>query len=452
MPFGIHHPVSTFSPVEDLGDQIARRLPGPLRGVARKLVRSYANEVYNSAGISIAKPVHVVQVPPPPQGRRLRKPPPQMTGQRFHPYAQGMAAFQPYQSPAPQPRQNPWQTRREETYDPPPAYVSDPARDPAHHPQPQFAPPPGPPPHWTPPTAPMSTFQRPPAPSYDTRPWHHQPPPVNDPIGAELHAQLNRIEGEYHATMREIEEERQFNQALANSMTEDYAPTDMRGIDPALIHDEQRTIASTLKVLRDIPFAAPDVPPWHTLPPEISSVYKDERAYLLEASAGATRTDRIHTVLTAEGMALVPNSGTTQMGDRDAKVSDETRWATNNCLLISLMQHATGDYDSQHAPLVNQFREILEQDPSLDIKPGDKLPAKGKIANSIMALINDTLGLERPLRMITVSDASGHVVTEATGSEAKNRRDVMVIDMGGHFEAAAPIEVIEARRRHMEPT
>lgn len=459
--------VRPYTLADAAADQVASQVPRIVQPLVRGLAKHYAKRVYADAGLSAFTAVQV-QVPQP--VRRPHGPPPQAHGAGFNPYAQGMSGFQPYEEPPPPYRPD---AAPHERYDPPPGppphHLAHPFAPPDHPPPPYspphappYAPPDHPPPGFAHPSRPQSTFQRPAPPPADI-PWHLQPPPYDDPIGMELHARLNQIAASMQAASHEPEahpagpahaldprEQRAIDHAIALSMQD--ATPGLRGIDPARVHEEQRSVAYALKGLRDIPSLETEITPWQDLDPDIrTAVYDDnETAYLEELSAGATRTDRIANVLAAHDMTLIPNGGKTQPMPRDGAPPADEKWATNNCLLISLMQHATGDYDSDHAPLVNQFREIIEQDPSLGIKSGDKLPAHGDTAKAIVSLINNSLGLERPLRMITVSDAAGAIHIETTGPDHTHRRDVIVVDMGGHFEAAAPVSVIAARREQDE--
>ena len=466
-----------YSLASQIADQISGEFPAILRPLVRPLAKHYAKEFYANAGITAFTATQVHAVPPQPL-RRPSRPAPQAAGAAFNPHATGMDQFHGHQPPpysakpapheryAPPPGPPPQhaQTRHAPPNYPPPNHTS-----PHHAPRPYahtYTPPDSPPRGVPPQAPPLSTFPQP-------LPFHLQPPPADDAIGAQLHAQLNEIMATMHATagvpgweshatghptmpapahaapaQLDPREQADIDRAIALSLKE--ATAGPHGMPPAHARDEQQSVAHALAGLRKIPPLETAVTPWDKLGDTERAAYANATEYLEEASAHVTRTDRIAKVLAGHDMMLIPNSGNTRRTPAEGAPGADPNWATNNCLLISLMQHATGDYDSDHAPLVNQFRAIIEQDPSMGIRPGDKLPAQGRIADGIVSLINNGLGLERPLRMVTVSDASGVLHVETAGPDDDHRRDVIVVDMGGHFEAAAPASVIAARRAQDE--
>lgn len=393
--------VTHHRPEDTVAEDFARQVPRFLRKPARWYAKQQAAQMFHNAGLSPYTVVEEYHSAPQPQPQRRPRKPPPASAPVFHPYAQGYAAYQPRIPVAPT------------SFHLGPRPHHDPIGAALHDRLNQIQ---------------ANLDAAGVTPGQDPHPMPHQPPPYEPPMSAREREVLDR----------------------AIELSREDAATGTHGIDPARVHNEQQAVAQTLKRLRDVDSLPPTMTPLDALEPWIQEIYAaDPHAYHKELSAEATRTDRIELVLNANGLALVPNTGKTQQRATNAPLPRDEAWAVNNCLLISLMQHATGDYHSDHAALVNQFREIIEQDPSLGIKPGEKLPAYGKVADAIVDLINGSLGVEPPMRMVTVSDAGGVIHIESAGAKVPHGRDVMVVDMGGHFEAAAPRNLIDGQRpRH----
>ncbi len=146
-------------------------------------------------------------------------------------------------------------------------------------------------------------------------------------------------------------------------------------------------------------------------------------------------------ILQARGLARVVNNGDTSTPYR-------------NCLLISLLQHATGDYTQSPSlcQLANNYRQLLVEQGWLDHANGfgpDGYMAFGQqgetvqgAAAALLEMINSNLvkGGLPPLRVVNLSFAAGMEFEEILGSQAADARLVHIVNTGQHFEAliAAP--------------
>jgi hypothetical protein len=166
---------------------------------------------------------------------------------------------------------------------------------------------------------------------------------------------------------------------------------------------------------------------WNDLPHEIRQVYSSPMEYYQEITAEAMTTPHIEQALSRSGMRAVPNEGISAQG-------------SNNCFLISLLQHATGEYRSSHSALVDQYRDILISAPDLGLTANEKISAGSKAARAFVDLINADPSIQPKLNVEVISELNGTVHRDRLGSDAPNARTVVIWDKGGHFEAvtAAP--------------
>ena len=105
----------------------------------------------------------------------------------------------------------------------------------------------------------------------------------------------------------------------------------------------------------------------------------------------------------------------------------------NDCLLISLMQHATGNYDSEHSADVESFRVFLNRlDPS--IQRNDALPGMHEAIRKLVDELNK--GKDDKLRIAIVAPGKNGEPTYHYYGEGT--RYAMIFDQTGHFEAVVP--------------
>jgi len=161
---------------------------------------------------------------------------------------------------------------------------------------------------------------------------------------------------------------------------------------------------------------------WDELPADIQQLYSSKLEYLQEAVAANMTSPRIERALTRAGMHAVPNDGV-------------TAGSTNNCFLISMLQHATGNFDSSHPALVRQYREILKKAPGVRLPDNEKISARSAPAVRLVDLINADPGVQPKLKVEVISELNGVVHRDSLGSDEPDARKVVIWDRGGHFEA-----------------
>lgn len=107
--------------------------------------------------------------------------------------------------------------------------------------------------------------------------------------------------------------------------------------------------------------------------------------------------------------------------------------AANNCLLISILQHVTGDYGTEHAADVNHYRKkLMEWDKS--IGKYDPLPSSGKTIKRLINLITREKKVER--RIVIAGPGIGNDPTYHFYGKGKDY--AVIFDQSGHYEAVVP--------------
>lgn len=108
----------------------------------------------------------------------------------------------------------------------------------------------------------------------------------------------------------------------------------------------------------------------------------------------------------------------------------------NNCLIISMLQHATGDYHSEHAAQAKHYKKLLVERSGGEEKGSNALFSDDELTRWLIARINrDFFGDRRELylkfRFVT-ADLDGKPAVRTTG---EGSRIAGIVDMAGHYEA-----------------
>jgi hypothetical protein len=110
-----------------------------------------------------------------------------------------------------------------------------------------------------------------------------------------------------------------------------------------------------------------------------------------------------------------------------------TGGGANNCLLISILQHATGNYDSEHDSEVNAYRKLLmDRDNSIDAY--GPLPSSGAAIEGLIDQILKKTG--KPLRFAIAGPGTGNEPTFHFYGKGKDY--AIIFDQSGHYEAVVP--------------
>jgi hypothetical protein len=141
---------------------------------------------------------------------------------------------------------------------------------------------------------------------------------------------------------------------------------------------------------------------------------KNTEAYL---DLQAQKTAGLRIWFEKHGFDVIPNSG----------------GRSNNCFLISLLQHATGDYRSEHAAEVSHYRQqLMKWDKT--IKANDPLPASGKLVENLIELVLKDKKYNRRFAIAGPSlgaEPSWHFY-------GKGKDYAIIFDQSGHYEAVIP--------------
>lgn len=103
----------------------------------------------------------------------------------------------------------------------------------------------------------------------------------------------------------------------------------------------------------------------------------------------------------------------------------------NNCLLISLLQHVTGDYESQHSKRAQYYKSILQSVSKGTINSFDPLYSDSDWTTFMINKINQDYKTDFSVDFYS-ADGDGKPAILRVG-EGKN--SVIIFDQGGHFEA-----------------
>jgi hypothetical protein len=141
---------------------------------------------------------------------------------------------------------------------------------------------------------------------------------------------------------------------------------------------------------------------------------KNAEAYL---DLQAQKTSGLRTWFQNNGFDVIHNSG----------------GGSNNCLLISLLQHATGDYRSEHTAEVRHYRQqLMKWDKT--IKKNDPLPSSGKLIEDLIELV-----LKEKKCNSRFAIAGPGLGTQPSWHFYGSGKDYAIIfDQSGHYEAVIP--------------
>ncbi len=103
----------------------------------------------------------------------------------------------------------------------------------------------------------------------------------------------------------------------------------------------------------------------------------------------------------------------------------------NNCLLISLLQHVTGDYESQHTKRAQHYKSILQNVSKGTINSFDPLYSDSDWTTFMINKINQDYDTDFSVDFYSAhGDGKPAVLRVGEGNNS-----VIIFDQGGHFEA-----------------
>ena len=109
---------------------------------------------------------------------------------------------------------------------------------------------------------------------------------------------------------------------------------------------------------------------------------------------------------------------------------------SNNCLIISMLQHVTGDYHSDHVDRASHYKEQLAQKSDHEIKTSQALHSDTALTSWLIEQINhDYFGQQKDryfcFWMVT-ADLDGKPAVRSIG---EGQRAAAILDGAGHYEA-----------------
>lgn len=204
------------------------------------------------------------------------------------------------------------------------------------------------------------------------------------------------------------------------------------GDDAKLREADDRALAEALlaslgddtstPVRKEADTAAPVKPGIPRAKPATSDTRSKYQPSETEYEASRKQTTQLRSWLDHHGFDVIPNSG----------------GKNSNCLLISLMQHATGNYASEHAGEVSELREALiensngTENGSLfgDARSDSSLPW-------LVDQINERYAVTG--RKLTIWMASAFIDGQPSFLKIGNGElPAMIFESNSHFEAAVP--------------
>jgi hypothetical protein len=173
--------------------------------------------------------------------------------------------------------------------------------------------------------------------------------------------------------------------------------------------------------------------------------YADEEALQMAIAASLSlESDSLHTEREAQqklngqlrdwfdtnGFDVKPNSGN-----------------SNNCLIISMLQHVTGDYHSGHVNQASHYKQKLAQQSGHEIKTSHALHSDTVLTSWLIDQINhDYFGQQKDRYVcfwMVTADLDGKSAVRSIG---EGQRAAAIFDGAGHYEAVVARDIRSARQ------
>ena len=115
---------------------------------------------------------------------------------------------------------------------------------------------------------------------------------------------------------------------------------------------------------------------------------------------------------------------------------------SNNCLIISMLQHVTGDYHSDHIDKATHYKKKLAEKSNNEIKTSHALHSDTELASWLIGQINqDYFGQDKDryfcFWMVT-ADLDGKPAVRSIG---EGQRKAAILDGAGHYEAVVARDI-----------
>ena len=120
---------------------------------------------------------------------------------------------------------------------------------------------------------------------------------------------------------------------------------------------------------------------------------------------------------------------------------------SNNCLIISMLQHVTGDYHSDHVDQASHYKKKLAQQSGHEIKTSHALHSDTALTSWLIDQINhDYFGQQKDRYVcfwMVTADLDGKPAVRSIG---EGQRAAAILDGAGHYEAVVARDIRSARR------
>ena len=140
--------------------------------------------------------------------------------------------------------------------------------------------------------------------------------------------------------------------------------------------------------------------------------------------------DKLKHCLSTQGLDVKPNSGN-----------------SNNCLIISMLQHVTGDYHSNHVDMAAHYKQQLAQKSGNEIETSHALHSDTELTSWLIDQINhDYFGQQKDRYVcfwMVTADLDGKPAVRSIG---EGQRAAAILDGAGHYEAVVARDIRSARR------
>jgi hypothetical protein len=146
----------------------------------------------------------------------------------------------------------------------------------------------------------------------------------------------------------------------------------------------------------------------NTVKPETRSIPQEE------LQAQRKINDKLRDWFTDRDMTVVANQGKNQ-----------------NCLLISLLQHASGNYQSQHEDAAIHYKDLLTRESQGRIKKYDALYDDTTLMTTLIHRLNEQYLSDMRVDFYT-ADLDGNPAIRSVGN---GKKPVIIFNQVGHFEA-----------------
>lgn len=120
---------------------------------------------------------------------------------------------------------------------------------------------------------------------------------------------------------------------------------------------------------------------------------------------------------------------------------------SNNCLIISMLQHVTGDYHSDHVNQASHYKQKLAQQSGHEIKTSHALHSDTVLTSWLIDQINhDYFGQQKDRYVcfwMVTADLDGKPAVRSIG---EGQRAAAIFDGAGHYEAVVARNIRSARQ------